>query len=140
MWNFQYPLKKILWRYFMDRVQLPKVCRATTRRQFTFYHLFSRNSWYPFDQPQKDERLTWPWSHTVAFNTGPFDWGSSASTNRPVFVFSLLIFNESETRYVILGTLTLVTIKNMINYFVCVGSRRVFQGSALTLFFLCYFS
>ena len=80
----------------MDRVQLPKVYEATAKRQFTFYHSVSRNSWYPFDQPQKDERLTRPWSHTVAFNTGPLDWGSSALTNRPAFVFSLMIFNESE--------------------------------------------
>ena len=37
-----------------------------------------------------------PWSYTVAFNTGPLDLESSALTNRPVFVFSLLIFNESK--------------------------------------------
>ena len=58
----------------------------------------------------------------MVFNTRPLDWGSSALTNRPVFVFSLLIFNENEARYVILGTLTLLTIKNIINYLVCVGS------------------
>ena len=28
-------------------------------------------------------------------------------------------------RYVILGALTLLTIKNIINYFVCVGSREI---------------
>ena len=141
MWYFEYPLKKTLWSLFMNRVQLPKVYRATTRRQFTFYHSVPKNSWYPFDQPRKDERLTRPWrSHAVVFNTGPLDWGSSALTNRPVFVFSLLIFNENEARYVILGTLTLLTIKNIINYFVCLVSLGIFQGSALTIFFLCYFS
>ena len=77
-----------------------------------------------------------PWM----FNTGPFDWGSSALTSRPDFVFSLVIFNENEARYVILGTLTLLTIKNIINYFVCLVSLGIFQGSALTIFFLCYFS
>ena len=92
---------------FMDRVQLPKVYRVTTRKQFTFYHSIPKNSWYLFHQPRKDERLTRPWSHTVVFNTGPLHWGSSALTNRPVFVFSLLIFNENEARYVILGILTL---------------------------------
>ena len=51
---------------------------------------------YPFDQPRKDERLSRPWSYTEAFNTGPLDLESSALTNRPVFVFSLLIFNESK--------------------------------------------
>ena len=132
--------KKTLWPLFMDRVQLPKVYRATTMRQFTFYYSVSRNSWYPFDQIRKDERLTRPWRHTVAFNTGPFDWGSSALSNRPVFVFSLLIFNESEARYVVLGALTLVAIKNIINYFVCVGSHGIFQGSALkTVFSLLFF-
>ena len=83
--------KKTLWPLFMDRIQLPKVYRATTRRQFTFYHSVPKNSWYPFDQPRKDERLTRPWSHTVVLNTGPLDWESS----NPI-VFSLLIFNESE--------------------------------------------
>ena len=127
--------KKTLWPLFMDRIQLPKVYRATTRRQFTFYHSVPKNSWYPFDQPRKDERLTRPWrSHAVVFNTGPLDWGSSALTNRPIFVFSLLIFNENEARYVILGTLTLLTIKNIINCFMCVGSREIFQGSALKKF------
>ena len=62
----------------------------------------------------------------MVFNTGTLDWGSSALTNRPVFVSSLLIFDENEARYVILGTLTLLTIKNIINYFVCVGFRGVF--------------
>ena len=76
----------------------------------------------------------------MAFNTGPFDWGSSALSNRPVFVFSLLIFNESEARYVVLGALTLVAIKNIINYFVCVGSHGIFQGSALkTVFSVLFF-
>ena len=121
----------------MDRVQLPKVYRVTTRRQFTFYHSVPKNSRYPFDQPPKDERLTRPWSHTVPFNTGPLDWESSALTNRLVFVFSLLIFNESGVRYVILGTLKLLTMKEIINYFVCVESHGIFQGSALKIVFFC---
>ena len=82
--------------YGSFQVPLPKVYRATTRRQFTFYHSVPRNSWYPFDQPRKDERLTQPWSHTVALNTVPLGWESSTLTNRPVYVLSLLIFNESE--------------------------------------------
>ena len=104
-----------------------------------FYHSFRKNSWYPFDQLWKDERLTWPWSHTMVFNTRPLDWGSSIVTNRPVFVFSLLIFNENKARYVILGTLTLLTIKNIINYFMCVGSLGMFQGSALKKIFSVLF-
>ena len=115
---------------------MPKVYRATTSKQFTFYHSVSRNSWYRFYQPRKDKRLTQPWSHTVALKTGPLDWESSALTNRPVFVFLLPIFNESK----IWGKPTLLTIKNIINYFVCVGSRRIFQGSTLkTVFSVLFF-
>ena len=139
MWYFEYPLKKVLWSLFMDRVQLPKVYRATTRRQFTFYHSVPKNSWYPFDQPRKDERLTQPWSHTVVFNTGPLDWGSSTLTNRPVFVFFIADIQWKEARYVILGTLTLLTINDIINYFVCVGPRRIFRGSALKIVFSVLF-
>ena len=38
--------------------QLPQGHKATMRRQFTFYHQVPRISWYSFDQPQKDERLS----------------------------------------------------------------------------------
>ena len=46
--------------------------------------LVPRNSWYSFDQPWKDERLSRPWSHLVAFFLknfiAPFcGWGSTAS-------------------------------------------------------------
>ena len=57
--------KKNFMAPFIDRVQLPKVYRATTRKQFTFYDSVLKNFWYTFDQPRKDERLTRPWSHTV---------------------------------------------------------------------------
>ena len=57
---------------------------ATLRRQFTFYYLVPRNSWYSFYRPQKDERLSQPWSHPVVLNTGPLDWESSALTPRPL--------------------------------------------------------
>ena len=43
---------------------------TTSRRQFTFYHSVPRNSWYSFYRPQKDERLSWPWSHPMVLNTG----------------------------------------------------------------------
>ena len=39
--------------------------RATSRRQFTFYHYIPRNSWYSFYRPRKYERLSRPWSHPV---------------------------------------------------------------------------
>ena len=41
-------------------------------------------SWYSFDQPRKDEKLSPPWSHPVALSAGPLDWGSSALTTRPL--------------------------------------------------------
>ena len=40
-----------------------------------------------------------------------------------------------KAKYVILGTLALLTIKNIINYFVCIGSRGIFQGSTLKTVF-----
>ena len=46
-----------LWPLFIDGVQ---GCRATMRRQITFYHSVPRNTL--IDPPQKDERLSWPWS------------------------------------------------------------------------------
>ena len=75
---------KTLWPLFIDGVQLPQGYRATLRRQFTFYHLVPRSSWYSFYQPWKDERLSQPWSHPVVLNTGPLDWESSALTTRPL--------------------------------------------------------
>ena len=39
----------------MDGVQLTQGCKATTRRQLTFYHKVSRNSWYSSDQTCKNE-------------------------------------------------------------------------------------
>ena len=56
---------------------------ATLRRQFTFYHKVPRYSWYSFYWPQKNERLSRPWSHPVVLNKGPLDWESSAITTRP---------------------------------------------------------
>ena len=58
--------------------------KATSRRQFTFYHSVPRNFWYLFHRPRKDERLSRPWSHPMVLNTGPLDWESSALTTRPL--------------------------------------------------------
>ena len=45
-----------------------------------------------------------------------------------------------KARYVIIGTLTLLTIKKIINYFVSILSRGMFQGSALkTVFSVLFF-
>ena len=72
--------------FFMGEIQLSKGYRATTRRQFTFYHYLSRRICYSFDQPQKHERLSWLWTHPVVLNLGLLDWESSALTTRPLFL------------------------------------------------------
>ena len=51
--------KETLWPFFIDGVQLPQGYRATTRRQFTFYHSVPRSSWCSIDQPREEERLSW---------------------------------------------------------------------------------
>ena len=42
----------------MDEIQQPEGYRATTRRQFTFYYKVTGTSWYSFDRPWRDERLS----------------------------------------------------------------------------------
>ena len=42
------------------------------------------DSWYSFDQPQKDERLNSPWSQPIVLNLGPLDWESSTLTTGPL--------------------------------------------------------
>ena len=54
--------------------------RATTRRKFIFYHSFPRSSRFSTDHPQKDERLSWPWSHPGVLNRGQLDCKSSTLT------------------------------------------------------------
>ena len=39
-----------------------------------------RNSWYSFDRPRKDERLSQLWSHLVVLNLVTLDWEYSAWT------------------------------------------------------------
>ena len=43
------------------------------RGDITFYHSVPRSSWYSFDRPRADERLSWTWSHLVVLNPGPLD-------------------------------------------------------------------
>ena len=81
-------LKKTLRLLFMDGVQLSQGYRATTRRQFTFYHSATRTSWYLFNRLRKNERLSWPWSHPAVLNLGSLDWQSSTLTTRPLLVFT----------------------------------------------------
>ena len=79
--NFPNLEKKLYGSFFMDGVQLSQGYRATTRRQFTFYHSVLGSSWYPTDRPRKDERLSWPcWSHQVLNPRPPLDWEFIALT------------------------------------------------------------
>ena len=48
-------------------------------------------------RPQKDERLSRPWSHPVVLNMGPLDWENSALTTRPLLHtrhFPILSFSK----------------------------------------------
>ena len=76
---------KLYGPFFVDGVQLPQGYSATTGRQFTFYQHVPRNSWYSFDRPWKDERLSRPWSYQVGLNMGPLNWKSSALTSYTFF-------------------------------------------------------
>lgn len=54
---------KTLWYFFTDRVQLSN--RATTRKQFIFYHSLFMSSYYSFDwKGRVDLRVTlWVWTY-----------------------------------------------------------------------------
>ena len=48
-----------------------------------------RSSWYSTDRLQKDERPSWPWSHSVVLNARPLDWEYSTLTTSPLLHNSL---------------------------------------------------
>ena len=58
--------------------------RLQSHYEETIYFLPSvaRISWYSFNQPRKDERLSLPWSHLVVLNLGPLDWEFSTLTTK----------------------------------------------------------
>ena len=68
-----------LWSLFMDGVQLPQGYSHFEEAVY-FLPLSSQIFWYSLYQPQKDERLSRPWSHPVVLNTRLLDWESSALT------------------------------------------------------------
>ena len=51
---------------------------------YRYYFGIYSFEWYSTYRPQKDERLSQPWSHPVVLNTGPLDWKSSTLTTRPL--------------------------------------------------------
>ena len=88
-------LKKKIWPLFMDGVQLPQGYRATTTKQFTFYHLVHRNFWYSFDRPRKEEKAESTLEPPSSFEHRTLDWESSTLTTRPYFTpFSSVPFDD----------------------------------------------
>ena len=73
--------KKTLWPIFMDGAQLSQGY-SHYKETVYFLPLSPRKSCYSFDWPWKDERLSWPCSHSVVLNEGPLDWESSTLTTR----------------------------------------------------------
>ena len=77
LWNINWEVLSMVklgktWPPFMYGVQQPQGYRATSRKQFTFYHQVPRNPWYSFYWPLRDVKLSWSWSHPVYFcNTAP---------------------------------------------------------------------
>ena len=60
--------------------------------------LSSRNSWYSFDRPWKNERLSQPWSHPVVLNTEPHSWKAVFSPT--VFVSCIkFLFRITESKH-----------------------------------------
>ena len=62
-----YEKLKTLWPLFIDEVQLPQGNRATTMRQFIFYHLFTTE-------------ITLILKPLTRFESGTLDWKSSTLT------------------------------------------------------------
>ena len=86
-----YYKKKTLWPLFMDGVQVPQGYRATSRRQFTFYHSVPKILWYSFNRPWEDGRLHYLCSHSVVLNLGSLDRESGTLTTKSMFHESLSV-------------------------------------------------
>ena len=83
---------------FMHGFQAPHSYKATTRRQFTFYHLVPRNSWYSFDWPRKDE-WSQPWKYNGQVSTVVTKLTKSDLQSLPFFVFIFKIrFNGMQIK------------------------------------------
>ena len=90
-------LKKLYGSFFafFDGVRLCHSYRATTRRLFTFYHQVHRMSCYLFDQPRKNERMSWSWNHPVVLNPGPLGIKKRETTLEFFTVMSITLFHVS---------------------------------------------
>ena len=60
------------------------IVEKTKKQKKTLWPLFTTKFPDIPGTPQKDERLSQPWSHPVVLNTGPLDWESSTG---PKMVF-----------------------------------------------------
>ena len=83
-----------------------KPTKATTSRQFTFYHSVPSTFWHWFSWPQKDERLRLPRSYPAVLNLEPLDWESSTlplghwsfRLTHLLFIYEQTLFNFSNIR------------------------------------------
>ena len=67
-------------------------------------------------------------------------WTQDHWIGNPAIQLFFRCWYSMKARYVVLGKRTLLTIKNIINYLVCVGSRGIFQGSDIkTVFSVLFF-
>ena len=57
-----------------------------------------------FYQPQKDERLSWPWNHPMVLNMQPLDWKSTTLTTRP-FLHNYKIIQSAQKKALCTGEL-----------------------------------
>ena len=109
------PTYKILWPLFVDGVQLPQ---GYTELLWGDSLLFSRNSWYLLNQSRKDERLRWPWNHSVVLN---------------LCINLVITKNKSKSQYVKLTQLWPLTV----NYFK-VSSQSYLEGLSKICFVCTY--
>ena len=89
----EFTKKQTLWPILMGGVQPSQGYRATTWRRFTFKHSVPMSSWYSFDRPRKDERLSWLWIHPGVLSRKPLDWESSALTTRLIRILQTWSLN-----------------------------------------------
>ena len=134
MWYFQYTLYKKLYGPFLrtgfNCLKATEPLRGSSLLFTTKFweipgtHLINlgrMKSWIDLGAT----RWLWTWDYWIV---------------NPAPALSFHCWYSMKARYVIIGTLTLLTIKNIINYFVCIGSCGIFQGSALkTVFPVLFF-
>ena len=74
----------------MDSVHLSQSYRGTPRRQFSVNNKEPRSTWCLLNAPMKDEKLSWLWSHLVAFSKGFLNWKFITLNIRPLMIKLIL--------------------------------------------------